>query len=78
LPAALEHEDEEQRQTARESVRALIERIVIPTGDGMLQVVGNLGEMLTAAGGEPGTAAVGHVGCGARNRRYLTQWSTGA
>src|SRR4029453_4796321 len=33
-------------------------------GDGLLQVVGNLGEMLRAAGGRNGPAAVAYVGCG--------------
>jgi len=46
--------------------RGFIDRIEIPPGDGLLQVVGNLGEMLTAAsGGNDSTlAAVGKVGCG--------------
>ena len=51
LAAALEHEDDEQRESARQRLRGLIDKIVIPPGDGLLQVVGNLGEMLTAAGG---------------------------
>jgi hypothetical protein len=64
VAATLEHQDDEQRQTARESLRGLIDRIIIPPGGGLLQVVGNLGEMLTAAGGQSGAAAVGHIGCG--------------
>ena len=64
LAAALEHEDDEQRETAREALRGFIDRIVIPPGDGMLQVVGNSGEMLTAAGGRTAAEAVGYVGCG--------------
>jgi len=64
LAAALEHEDEEQRETARQTLRGFVEKIVIPPGDGLLQVVGNLGEMLTAAAGRSGAAAVGYVGCG--------------
>lgn len=64
LAAALEHTDEAQRESAREAIRGLIDRIVIPPGDGLLQVVGNLGEMLTAAGGRTASAAVGYVGCG--------------
>lgn len=64
LAAALEHDDE--RDAARQTLRGFIDRIVIPPGDGLLQVVGNLGEMLTAASGRNGSAvaAVGQVGCG--------------
>ena len=64
LAAALEDTDEAQRESARQTLRGLIDRIVIPPGDGLLQVVGNLGEMLTAAGGRAASAAVGYVGCG--------------
>jgi hypothetical protein len=64
LAAALEHEDEEQRESARQTLRGLIEKIVIPPGGGLLQVVGNLGDMLTAAGSRAGSAAVAYVGCG--------------
>ena len=49
LAAALEHEDAELRETARQALRGFIDRIVIPPGDALLQVVGNLGSMLTAA-----------------------------
>ncbi len=67
LAAALEHEDDEQRERARESLRGFIDRIVIPPGDGLLQVVGNLGSMLAAAQGrESKSRAVGYVGCGGR------------
>ena len=51
LAAALEHEDEEEREAARQALRGFIDRIVIPPGDALLQVVGNFGEMLTAANG---------------------------
>jgi site-specific DNA recombinase len=64
LAAALEQADEQQREAARQSLRGFIDRVVIPPRDGLLQVVGNLGEMLTAAGGRNGSAAVGYVGCG--------------
>jgi hypothetical protein len=60
----LEHDDPEQRELALETLRGFIDRIVIPPGDGLLQVVGNLGEMLTAAGGRNGSATVADVGCG--------------
>ena len=53
LPAAqsagLEHEGE--HDAARQALRGFLEKIVIPPGDGLLQIVGNLGEMLKAAGG---------------------------
>ena len=65
LAAALEHD--EQRDAARLALRGLVEKIVIPPDDGLLQVVGNLGEMLTAAGARSSSAtAVGYVGCGGR------------
>src|SRR3954449_12937545 len=37
---------------------------LIPPGDGPLQVIGDFGEMLTAASGITLTAAVGNGGCG--------------
>ena len=43
-----------------------IEKIVIPPGNELLQVVGNFGEMLTAAAGRNGSAAL----CGVRGRDY--------
>ena len=52
LVAALEHEDDEQRERAREALRGFIDRIVIPPGDALLQIVGNLGAMLEAAAGQ--------------------------
>ena len=63
LAVALEHEDLEQRESARSTLRGFIDRIVIPPGDGLLHVVGNLGEMLTAAGAPREAAAVGNGGC---------------
>lgn len=64
LAAGLEHD--EQRDAARQSLRGLISKIVIPPGDELLQVVGNLGSMLaTAQGrGESRSSVVGDVGCG--------------
>ncbi len=64
LAAALEHD--EQRDAARQALRGFLDKIVIPPGDGLLQVVGNLGMMLTAAHGriEPAVPAVGYGGCG--------------
>ncbi len=66
LAAALEHD--EQHDAARLALRGFIDRIEIPPGDELLQVVGNLGEMLTAAGARNGSgpAAVGYGGCGGR------------
>ena len=54
------------RETARQALRGFIDRIVIPPDDALLQVVGNLGSMLTAANGRNGSAlvAVGNGGCG--------------
>ncbi len=51
---------------ARQALRGFLDKIIIPPGDGLLQVVGNFGEMLTAASGWNGStlAAVGYVGCG--------------
>lgn len=64
LTAALEHDAE--RDEARAVLRGFLESIVIPSADGLLEVRGNLGEMLTAAGGRKGSAAaaVGQSGCG--------------
>ena len=64
LAAALEHEDDELRETAPQALRGFIDKIIIQPGDGLLQVVGNLGEMLTAASGRNGSAlaAVGNDG----------------
>jgi hypothetical protein len=56
--AALEHSDDAQREAARSTPRGFIDRIVILPGEGLLQVVGNLGETLTAAGGRSGSATV--------------------
>ena len=66
LAAALEHENAEFRETARQALRGFIDRIVIPPGDELLPVVGDLGSMLTAASGREGSAlaAVGNGGCG--------------
>ena len=52
LAADLEHEGE--HDAARQGLRGFLDKIMIPPGDGLLQVVGNLGEMLKAAvGGSP-------------------------
>ena len=64
LAAGLERDD--QRDPARQALRGFIEKIVIPPGDELLQVVGNLGSMLAAeqGRGEVVSSAVGYVGCG--------------
>ena len=49
LAAGLEHD--EQRDAARQALRGFLDKIVIPPGDGLLQVVGNVGSMLAAAQG---------------------------
>ena len=64
LAAGLEHD--EQRDAARQALRGFLERIEIPPGDGLLQVVGNLGSMLAAAQGRAHSQAtmVVNGGCG--------------
>lgn len=63
LAAGLEHD--EQRDAARQALRGFVEKIVIPPGDALLQVVGNFGEMLAAAQARSQPKyAVGNVGCG--------------
>jgi hypothetical protein len=64
LAAGLEHD--EQRDAARQALRGVLDKILIPPGDGLLQVVGNLGSMLAAAAGQkvPSREAVAYVGCG--------------
>ena len=52
LAAALAHEDEDQREAARSALRGFIDQIVIPAGDGLLEVRGDLGRMLATAAGE--------------------------
>ena len=64
LAAGLEHDD--RRDAARQALRGFLQSIIIPPGDGLLRVTGNLGAMLEAAAGHkmPGQQAVGNVGCG--------------
>ena len=62
LAVALERDDE--HDSARQMLRGFIDHIVIPPDDELLQVVGDFGEMLKAAAGRMGAAAVGYVGCG--------------
>jgi hypothetical protein len=45
-------EQDEQRDAARQALRGLLHSIVIPPGDGLLQVTGNLGLMLATAAGQ--------------------------
>jgi hypothetical protein len=59
LAAAIE--DDRQHDGTRQSLRRFIDTIVIPPGEGMLQVVGNLTETLAAAARYDGVA---YVGCG--------------
>ena len=61
LVAGLQQDD--QRDAARLALRGFLDRIIIPPGDGLLQVVGNAGAMLAAAAGRA-TNSVGIVGCG--------------
>lgn len=63
LAAGLEHD--EQRDAARQALRGFLDKIVIPPGDGLLQVVGNVGAMLAAAQGRAVKSnTAGYVGCG--------------
>ena len=64
LAAALNAADAEQREPARQAVRDLIDRIEVPPGAELLQVVGNLDGILTTAADGSGAAAAGHVSCG--------------
>jgi hypothetical protein len=67
LAAALAHQDEEQREAARSALRGFVAAIVIPPGDGLLEVRGDLERMLAAAAGERDgsvLAAVAYDGCG--------------
>ena len=63
---AVELESPTLRDGAREALRSFLTRIVIPPGDGLLQVVGNVEAMLAAAEGptRAGSWAVGQDGCG--------------
>jgi site-specific DNA recombinase len=79
LAAGLEHD--EQRDEARQALRGFVEKLVVPSGDGLLQVVGNLGAMLAAARGREAKPdamatgyAVGYVGCGARSQHHRQLW----
>jgi hypothetical protein len=40
---AADLEPEGEHESARQALRGFLEKIVIPPGDGLLQVVGNLG-----------------------------------
>ena len=67
LAAALAHDDEAQREAARTALRGFIEAIVIPPGEALRRVVGDLRRMLTAAAGPRDGAALATVvesGCG--------------
>src|SRR5262249_37553958 len=70
LANALEHDAE--RDAARQALRGFIDRIIVPPDDGLLQVVGNFGEMLTAAAGNEIAAAVGQGGCGGASSSLAT------
>ena len=50
LAMGLEHDD--QRDQARQALRNFVDKIVVPPGTGLLQLVGNLGAMLDAAAGQ--------------------------
>ena len=42
----------DQHGAAREALRGLIDKVVVPPGDGLLMIHGNLGKMLEASGGK--------------------------
>ena len=75
LVAALERDDE--HDAARQALRGFIDKIIIPAGAGLLQVVGNCGEMLKAAAGRNGLAVVGYVGCGGTQPTLSAAMATG-
>ena len=64
LTAGLEHD--EQRDASRQALRGFLESIIIPPGDGLLQVRGNLSVMLATAAGQNvvDRYSVANVGCG--------------
>ena len=63
LAAGLEHDA--QRDAARQALRGFLEKIIIPPGGELLQVVGNFGKTLDAAQGRaPAGRVVGIFGCG--------------
>ena len=57
LAAALQHHDDETRDAARRTLRGFIDKIIIPPGEGLLQVAGDLGRMLAAAEGRNASAS---------------------
>ena len=69
LAAGLEHD--ERRDAMWQALRGFIDRIEIPADtDALLTVVGNFGEMLSAAAGRTAdAAAVANVGCGGPQRQ---------
>ena len=66
LASGISGDSEQERERARETLRGFVDRIIIPPGSGELRLVGDLGEMLTAAAGWDGAAlsAVVTSGCG--------------
>ena len=68
VEAAIEADDEIERERAKEALRGFIEKIVIPADARQpLQVFDDLGKMLAAASNWPdgsSLAAVANVGCG--------------
>ena len=67
LAEALEHEDEAQRSAAREGLRDFVTAIIIPQGNELLTVKGDLGRMLAAVAsgvGRSTLATAAQSGCG--------------
>ena len=76
LAAGLEH-DEEANVVRAQALRGFLDKIVIPEGDGLLQVVGNWGMMLDAAATDAGRQAVAYVGCGGSQPTLSAALATG-
>jgi hypothetical protein len=73
LAAGLEHED--LRPAARQALRGFLDKIVIPPGDELLQVIGSVGMMLAAAQGRSQSRSISvMLVAGARNQHYLQLW----
>jgi hypothetical protein len=71
------HEHEGEHDAARQALRGFLEKIVIPSGNGLLQVVGNFGEMLKAAAARNRSAAVAYDGCGGSQPPLSATLATG-
>ena len=81
MAAALAHEDEEQRESARDALRGFITAIVILPGDGLLEVRGDLGgcwQQPPASETAQRWRLLLMMVAGARNQHYLQLWRPAA